>query len=63
MVSPRGVVCGLVLLSVLSAAMSAVRKDYSNSWAVHVVGGPEVAERLAHKHGFVNQGQVCVCVY
>ena len=33
-------------------------KDYSDSWAVEVEGGPEVAEVIARKHGFTNRGQV-----
>ena len=31
---------------------------YLNSWAVEVVGGKEMANDLARKHGFVNRGQV-----
>lgn len=31
---------------------------YSNSWAVEVRGGSAAADALAHKHGFVNLGQV-----
>lgn len=30
----------------------------TNSWAVQVRGGSEVADRLAEKHGFKNMGQV-----
>ena len=35
---------------------------FSNSWAVEVRGGPEVADDLARKHGFVNRGQVSVVI-
>ena len=31
---------------------------YLTSWAVEVVGGNEMANNLARKHGFVNRGQV-----
>lgn len=31
---------------------------YSNSWAVEIAGGDEVAELLADKHGFTNLGRV-----
>ena len=31
---------------------------YSNSWAVKVAGGVDVADRIAEKHGFKNLGQV-----
>ncbi|XP_044134869.1 proprotein convertase subtilisin/kexin type 4 [Bufo gargarizans] len=31
---------------------------YTNSWAVEVPAGPEEAERIARKFGFVNMGQV-----
>ncbi|KAM8960449.1 proprotein convertase subtilisin/kexin type 4 [Pelodytes ibericus] len=31
---------------------------YTNSWAVHVPGGSEEAERVARKLGFINLGQV-----
>ena len=32
---------------------------YTNSWAVHIEDGdPEVANRIAKRHGFVNLGQV-----
>ena len=31
---------------------------YTNSWAVEITGGDEVANRIAEKHGFNNMGQV-----
>ena len=31
---------------------------YSNRWSVQVDGGKEEADRLAKKHGFVNEGKV-----
>ena len=33
---------------------------YSNRWSVQVVGEKEEADRLARKHGFVNEGKVSV---
>ena len=35
---------------------------YTNSWAVEVNGGKEVADNIARKHGFINKGQVSVVV-
>lgn len=31
---------------------------YTPQWAVHVQGGPQVADSIAAKHGFVNHGEV-----
>uniref|UniRef100_A0A673IDB5 Furin-1-like n=1 Tax=Sinocyclocheilus rhinocerous TaxID=307959 RepID=A0A673IDB5_9TELE len=31
---------------------------YTNTWAVHIEGGAEEAEKIAHKHGFISHGQV-----
>lgn len=31
---------------------------YTNTWAVHIEGGAEEAERIAQKHGFISHGQV-----
>ena len=33
-------------------------KHYSNSWAVEIVGGKDMADRIAETHGFINMGQV-----
>lgn len=43
---------------VLLAADARAQKVYTNTWAVHVPGGPAVADSLARKHGFLNLGQV-----
>lgn len=43
---------------VLLAADARAQKVYTNTWAVHIPGGPAVADSLAHKHGFLNLGQV-----
>ncbi|KAM9497151.1 furin (paired basic amino acid cleaving enzyme) b isoform 1-T1 [Clarias gariepinus] len=31
---------------------------YTNSWAIHIHGGKEEAQRIAHKHNFINHGNV-----
>ncbi|XP_036399472.1 furin (paired basic amino acid cleaving enzyme) a [Megalops cyprinoides] len=48
------------LLVLLTSAVrpSAGQKVYTNTWAVHVTGGAEEADRIARKHGFINHGNV-----
>ncbi|KAG7468152.1 hypothetical protein MATL_G00139860 [Megalops atlanticus] len=48
------------LLVLLTSAVrpSAGQKIYTNTWAVHVTGGAEEADRIARKHGFINHGNV-----
>lgn len=53
----RQLVC-LFMVVVLLVPATSLEKRYSNSWAVEVKGGHEVAEQLARKHGFINRGQV-----
>ncbi len=61
-----GVSVLLSLLVLSLAAHGAQREEdgglegetFSNSWAVEVDGGDEVAELIAEKHGFTNLGQV-----
>lgn len=36
---------------------------YTNQIAVEIHGGPAEADRVAHRHGFINRGQVCVHVF
>lgn len=43
---------------VLLAADARGQKVFTNTWAVHISGGPAVADSLARKHGFHNLGQV-----
>ncbi|XP_072656552.1 furin isoform X3 [Canis lupus baileyi] len=43
---------------VLLAADARGQKVYTNTWAVHIPGGPAVADSLARKHGFLNLGQI-----
>uniref|UniRef100_A0A6Q2XMX4 P/Homo B domain-containing protein n=1 Tax=Esox lucius TaxID=8010 RepID=A0A6Q2XMX4_ESOLU len=31
---------------------------FTNTWAVHIEGGPQEADRVARKHGFINHGNV-----
>jgi furin len=31
---------------------------YTQQWAVHIEGGPQVADEVARDHGFANQGQI-----
>lgn len=45
---------------VLLVADAHGQQVFTNTWAVHISGGPAVADRLARKHGFLNQGQVGV---
>ncbi|KTF71984.1 hypothetical protein cypCar_00024121 [Cyprinus carpio] len=33
---------------------------YTNTWAIHIEGGAEEAERIAHKHGFISHGQLAL---
>ncbi|XP_062327768.1 furin (paired basic amino acid cleaving enzyme) a [Osmerus eperlanus] len=47
----------LLLLSGLGSALG--QKVYTNTWAVHIAGGPEEADRIATKHGFINHGHLC----
>ena len=53
----------LVLLTLNIVARAVEEEEerkniYTNSWAVEIVGGDEVANRIAEKHGFNNIGQV-----
>jgi len=43
------------LLLVLVASADGI---YHNEFAVHIPGGPGVAQQIASKHGFVNRGQI-----
>lgn len=40
-----------------------VSAHYTRQWAVHIDGGPEVADAVARDHGFVNLGQVGVFIF
>lgn len=49
----------LCFLCVLCAVfLIVVNGHYTRQWAVHIIGGPEVADAVASDHGFINLGQV-----
>ena len=60
----RSGLCLLLALLALSLALHGEGEEategklYSNSWAVEVVGGDEVADVIASRHGFTNMGRV-----
>lgn len=50
---------GPVLVLVVSGLGPVLgQKVYTNTWAVHIPGGQEVADQIANKHGFINYGHV-----
>ncbi|XP_072260939.1 proprotein convertase subtilisin/kexin type 4 isoform X2 [Pyxicephalus adspersus] len=49
--------CAVLILCIGVPGLLTLRV-YTNSWAVQVDGGPEEAERIAKKFGFINLGQV-----
>ncbi len=52
---------GTLLILVTSGPQPSVgQKVYTNTWAVHITGGEQEANRIARKHGFVNHGKVSV---
>ena len=55
-------VAGVLTIACLTSLVSSDGALFSNSWAVEIKGGPDVADMLARKHGFANRGQVSVCV-
>ncbi|NWW05943.1 FURIN protein, partial [Oreocharis arfaki] len=56
--------CSLLLLWTLVVALTLLAQEvlaqhiYTNTWAVLVPAGPQEADRLARKHGFVNLGPI-----
>ncbi|PKU28347.1 furin [Limosa lapponica baueri] len=54
--------CSLLLLWTLVVALTLLAQEvlaqriYTNTWAVLVPAGPQEADRLARKHGFLNLG-------
>ncbi|XP_071344408.1 furin (paired basic amino acid cleaving enzyme) a isoform X2 [Trachinotus anak] len=48
----------LLVLLVSGLAPALGQKVYTNTWAVHIPGGQEEADRIASKHGFINYGHV-----
>ncbi|XP_041645268.1 furin (paired basic amino acid cleaving enzyme) a [Cheilinus undulatus] len=50
---------GPLLVLLISGLVPAQgQKVYTNTWAVHITGGQEEADRVANKHGFINFGHV-----
>ncbi|XP_061883361.1 furin (paired basic amino acid cleaving enzyme) a [Entelurus aequoreus] len=52
------VLWGLLILLVSGLEPVLSQKVFTNTWAVHIPGGQEEAERIASKHGFINHGHV-----
>ncbi|NXI73356.1 FURIN protein, partial [Anseranas semipalmata] len=56
--------CSLLLLWTLLVALALLAQEvlaqriYTNTWAVLVPAGPQEADRLARKHGFLNLGPI-----
>ncbi|NXN30746.1 FURIN protein, partial [Nycticryphes semicollaris] len=56
--------CSLLLLWTLVVALALLTQEvlaqriYTNTWAVLVPAGPQEADRLARKHGFLNLGPI-----
>uniref|UniRef100_A0A8C6WX26 Furin (paired basic amino acid cleaving enzyme) a n=1 Tax=Neogobius melanostomus TaxID=47308 RepID=A0A8C6WX26_9GOBI len=48
----------VVVLLVCGLSSVLGEKVYTNQWAVHIPGGPEEADRIASKYGFINHGHV-----
>lgn len=48
----------LLVLLVSGLEPTLGQKVYTNTWAVHIPGGQEEADRIASKHGFINYGHV-----
>ncbi|KAM3625224.1 uncharacterized protein V6R79_008972 [Siganus canaliculatus] len=48
----------LLLLLVPGLGPVLSQKVYTNTWAIHIPGGQEEADRIARKHGFINHGHV-----
>ena len=46
--------------STLPSLLSIEKIRYSNDWAVEIHGGPEMADQIARRFGFINLGQVKV---
>ncbi|XP_069818550.1 proprotein convertase subtilisin/kexin type 4 isoform X2 [Dendropsophus ebraccatus] len=49
---------GAALTLLIWLPLGLALRVYTNSWAVKVPGGPEEADRIARKYGFINKGQV-----
>lgn len=57
---------GFILLSVfffLTIIIGSVYSHYTPHWAVHIKGGPHVAQKVAADHGFIFLDEVSVFVF
>ena len=48
----------VLLVGLLGLGWCEEETVFSNSWAVEVKGGSHIADQLAEKHGFINNGLV-----
>jgi len=48
----------VLVLLVCGPGPAQAEQVYTNTWAVHIPGGPEEADRIASKHDFFNHGHV-----
>ncbi|MBN3308952.1 furin-1 [Amia ocellicauda] len=48
----------LIVFLAAKVRPSTGQKVYTNTWAVHISGGAEEADRIARKHGFINHGNI-----
>ncbi|XP_052321933.1 furin (paired basic amino acid cleaving enzyme) b isoform X5 [Oncorhynchus keta] len=54
-----GTLLGLLSLALeFTAEPTTAEEVYTNTWAVHIEGGPQEADRISRKHGFINHGNV-----
>lgn len=43
----------LIFIAVQNVNLQELENDhYTNTWAAHILGGPEVAKRVAEEHGY-----------
>ena len=52
--------CSLLCSTVPLTQSQKIVTRYSNSWAVEVTGGKDIANEIAERHGFINLGAVSV---
>ena len=66
-VGPHHLKHWIVLIMLLTSLLGGVDADgktvYLNKWAVHIRGGPSVADQVAAERGFKNHGQVSVLLF
>ena len=54
---------GLLLQVVCLHSTSPKKIVFSNTYAVHIEGGPAEADRIAQEHGFINLGKVSTSAF